>query len=209
MSRVAAALIAFAVAVSPLAAQPSPWNAVAQALAKSTVFVQLGEGSCTGFVINSNAKDDKQDVDYVLTAAHCYAKDLYVAGQPASVKSRDEKKDLLVLQVEDLDKPAIKLAKANPKVGDEVASFGYGYGLERPMLRVTHISDDQIYIPYQGIGGPLVAVDITFIPGMSGGPVVNEAGELVQIVQMSTEIVGFGVGAEVIREKVGKFFEAK
>ena len=45
-----------------------------------------------------------------------------------------------------------------------------------------------------------------FVPGQSGGPVVNEKGEVVMIVQMGTNIVGLGVGTETIRDKVGRFF---
>lgn len=176
------------------------WRIAAEKIAKSAVFISSPEGSCTGFVIDN-------DRDYVLTAAHCDAKELFVDQTPAKVVHKDVKKDLLVVHIEDLDRPALKLAKDNPKTGDEVASFGYGYGLERPMFRVTHISDDKIFIPYEGIGGPLVAVDTTFVPGQSGGPVINSEGEVVMIVQLGTPIVGFGVGAETIHDKVGKYFQ--
>jgi S1-C subfamily serine protease len=75
------------------------------------------------------------------------------------------------------------------------------------MLRRSMISDDKTYIPEGGIGGPLMATDISFVPGMSGGPVVNEKGEVVMMVQMGTSMVGFGVGAETIRDKVGRYLE--
>jgi S1-C subfamily serine protease len=111
-----------------------------------------------------------------------------------------------VLSIEDSDRPALKLAKENPKVGDEAASFGYGYGLERPLFRLTHISAET-YIPYDGIGGPLFMTDATFVPGQSGGCVVNAAGEVVMMVQMGTNSVGMGVGADTLRQKVGKYWE--
>jgi len=214
MKRLIATIILIAFALMPIStsAQQTPvvngWNAVVERLTKSVVFIQMNQGSCTGFVINSTAKDkDKGDVDYVITAAHCDGTDLYADQRPAEILAKDIQKDLMVLKVEDLDRPALKLARRNPVIGDEVASYGFGYGFERPMFRVTHISDDKLYIPRDNIGGPLMAVDASFVPGQSGGPVVNADGEVVMIVQLGTQIVGFGVGAEIIRDKTGKYFE--
>lgn len=183
------------------------WHAAGEQLAKSTVFIESHGGSCTGFVINTTAKHDKEDVDYVLTAAHCDGEGLLVDQTPAITVAKDNKKDLLVVAIARSGKPALRLAKDNPKQGDEVASLGYGYGLERPMLRVTHIADDNTYIPEDGIGGPLMITDAAFVGGQSGGPVVNAAGEVVMIVQRGTGTVGIGVGAETIRSKVGRYFE--
>jgi S1-C subfamily serine protease len=188
------------------------WGAHVAALKKSTVFIQLSNGSCTGFVINDKAKGGKNgetDVDYVLTAAHCDGPTLFAAGAPATVKAKDVKKDLLVLEVENLNKPAVRLAEHDPTVGDEIASFGFGYGLEEPMFRVANVANDKTIIPYDGVGGPFIAINSTFVPGQSGGPVINHNGEVVMIVQNGTEIVGFGVGAETINDKMGRFFGAR
>jgi S1-C subfamily serine protease len=185
------------------------WSALVKTLEKSVVTIERNDAgtSCTGFIINSRAKDkDSHDVDYVLTAAHCEAEKLWADQSVATVIAKNKEKDLIVLSVEDTDRPALKLAKDNPVVGQEVASFGYGYGLERPLFRLTHISAET-YIPYDGIGGPLFMTDATFVGGQSGGAVVNAEGEVVMMVQMGTNSVGMGVGADTIRSKVGKFWE--
>jgi S1-C subfamily serine protease len=182
------------------------WNPVADKLAKSVVYIESTAGSCTGFVIADAKGKDKEDVDYVLTAAHCDGPSLYVDQAVARILSKDVKKDLMVLEVPDLNRPALKLASSNPKIGDEVASYGYGWGLERPMFRTAHVSDDNTYIPEEGIGGPFMVIDAQFVGGQSGGPVVNAAGEVVMIVQRGGGGVGLGVGAEVIRSKAGKYF---
>jgi S1-C subfamily serine protease len=185
------------------------WAALVKALEKSVVTIERNDAgvSCTGFIINSRAKDkDDDDVDYVLTAAHCEAAKLWADQSVATIIAKNKEKDLIVLSIEDSDRPALKLAKENPKVGDEAASFGYGYGLERPLFRLTHISAET-YIPYDGIGGPLFMTDATFVPGQSGGCVVNAAGEVVMMVQMGTNSVGMGVGADTLRQKVGKYWE--
>jgi S1-C subfamily serine protease len=204
------------VALVSLLAAPAmaQWQPIAEQVEKAIVTIGKDDTHCTGFVINDQAirKDDsKAKVDYILTADHCDAPDLLADNMPAKVLYKDAKKDLLVLEVDDTERPALKLAKSDPKIGDEVASYGYGFALERPMFRVTHIADDKTYIPEEGIGGPFIVTDAVFVGGQSGGPVVNQAGEVVMIVQRGGSGVGLGVGAEVIKAKAGKYFakEAK
>jgi len=182
------------------------WTAQATKLAQSVVYIQSDDGSCTGFVIHSHY-GDKGNKDLILTADHCFAAGLYADREPARVVSKDPKKDLMVLEIDNTDKPALLLAKHNPHQGEVVASFGYGYALERPMLRITTIADDNTYIPQDGIGGPLMVTDAAFVPGQSGGPVVNAAGEVVMIVQRGSGTVGLGVGAETIRSRMGRYLE--
>lgn len=184
------------------------WPATADKVAKSIVYIEHTSGSCTGFVIHADAKGkDKEDVDYILTAAHCDGKELYADQSVAIVLWKDTKKDLMVLQVADLGRPALLLAKDNPKIGASVASYGYGWGLERPMFRLAHVSDDATYIPNDGIGGPLIVIDAQFVSGQSGGPCVNAAGEVVLIVQRGGGGVGIGVGAEGIKAKTGRYWQ--
>lgn len=173
------------------------WQAIATQLRESIVNIEVEGGRCSGFVIDNNR-------DFVLTAAHCDGKEMYVDLSPAKVRAKDVKNDLMVLEVEGIDRPALKLGR-NPKIGDEVASYGYGWGLERPIFRVAHVSDDKTSIP--GLeGGPWILVDAPFVPGQSGGPVVNLRNEVVSIVQRGGDGVGLGVGADVIAAKVGKYF---
>lgn len=194
----AASLLAFVPRV-PL--QAADWAQVVKQVEKSVVFVEVGdEGSCTGFVID-------QARHYVMTAAHCYKESMWADRVPARIVSRDVKKDLLVIEAKDIDpsRPALKLAAHNPERGSEVMSVGYGYGLERPFFRQAHVQDDQLMLPQQG--GPFISTDSTFVPGQSGGPVVNILGEIVAIVQLGDNgSTGMGVGAETIRERMGRFF---
>lgn len=181
------------------------WRGVVDRLEKSTVAIEHGGAVvCTGVTIHE-AKD------LVLTAAHCAPENeqvvIYADRMPATIVSKDAKRDLMVLVVPGLDRPALPLARANPQMGDAVASFGYGYAWDRPMFRVAHISDDRTYVNEGGIGGPFFVIDAAFVGGQSGGPVVNLAGELVMIVQRASDRVGLGVGAELIKDRVGRFFE--
>lgn len=200
MKRVTFAILASLLMLVPL--QASDWAPVAKSLVKSIVYIESKQGSCTGFVSDNER-------DYVVTAAHCDGTELMVDGMPSKVVHKDTKKDLLVLEVKGLDRPALRLAKENPKVGEQVASYGYGWGLERPMFRTAVVSDDDTYIPEEGIGGPFITIDAEFVPGQSGGPVVDLNGDVALIVQRGGGGVGIGVGAEVIRSKVGRYFGSK
>lgn len=205
MKRVLSSFLMFLVLVCP--AFGADWTPIAEQLLKSVVTIEISRGSdqvgaCTGWVIN-NPKD------LLVTANHCDAeKDqvLTADGQPTKVIFKDIKNDLLVLEVDDLDRPALRIAKDDPRIGEEVASLGYGYALDRPMFRVTHVSDNKAHLGE--IGGPWILTDTTFVPGMSGGPVVDINGNVVMMVQRGSDTVGIGRGAEILRNKLGRFQEA-
>jgi S1-C subfamily serine protease len=197
------ALYLVVLSASLLGAALSDWSATAKKVSQSIVYVENEEGSCTGFVINSAAKGD---TDLILTAAHCDGKGLFADHETAKVIWKHTKADLMVLEVADTGRPAIRLADKNPSTGDEIASYGYGMALERPMFRTAHVSDDRAEFS-DVTGGPFVMIDAAYVGGQSGGPVINAAGEIVSIVQRASGLVGIGVGAETIRDKAGKYFE--
>jgi S1-C subfamily serine protease len=194
VGRVIVGVILFVFAVIPLKASSWPF---ADKLMESVVYLETGTSACTGSVIDSQKH-------YILTAAHCDGEDLYADQSPAKIVSKDVKSDLMVISVEDLNKPAIKLAAHNPAIGEEVASIGYGYGLERPMFRVAHVSDNKAEA--KDLNGQYIMLDTAFVPGQSGGPVVNANGELIAIIQLASDRIGLGKGAEQIKSKVGKYF---
>ncbi len=188
---------------SSAAAYAIDWRDIAKKTSESIVYVETTKGSCTGFVIDSNAKGN---TDRVLTAAHCDGEKLFVDYVPARVIWKHVKDDLMVVEIENTGRPALSIAKTNPVIGEEIASYGYGYALERPTFRVAHVSDDKAKLP-ELTGGPFVMIDAAYVSGQSGGPCVNAAGEVVSIVQYASNLVGVGVGAETIADKAGRFFE--
>lgn len=195
MKRILLSLLAILTFVSPLMA--TDWTAQAKRLRESVVYIESKAGSCSGSVIDTTK-------DYVLTAAHCDGEELYVDQTPSKVVSKDVKSDLLVLYVKDIGKPALKLALKNPTTGQEVATYGYGYGLEQPLFRTHHVSESEAQIPE--LPYRYVTVDTAFLPGQSGGPIVDLNNEIVGIVQRGNESIGIGVGSETIKSKVGKYF---
>lgn len=189
------------VAVALVVAMAADWSAVAAKVNPSIVYIESTGGSCTGFLIDADAKGDK---DRILTAAHCEGERLFADNVPAKVLFLDKKRDLMVLEVEDTGRPALTLAKANPQTGDEIASYGYGYSLERPMFRTAHVSDAAAILP-DVEGGPFIMIDAGFVSGQSGGPCINASGEVVSIVQRASGLVGIGIGTEAITGKIRRF----
>lgn len=208
MKRFIASLLALVLfSAAPVSAQSSPdWVAIAKTVRDSIVEIASDAGACTGSVVNSAVKKDKDDFDYVLTAAHCKGTNLFADLKPATVKAEDFKNDLMVLQIENTDRPALTLAEKDASVGEEVASYGYGYALDQPLFRMAHVSAKDVNI---GERVQYQAIDASFVPGQSGGPVVNAKGEIVMVVQLGSNVAGFGVGAEKVRDRVGRYFEAK
>jgi S1-C subfamily serine protease len=184
-----------------LTATVDPWHLIVARLLEKSV-VQLSD-NCSGFVVN-------EAEDFVLTAKHCGeddpSKPVVVDKIPGKVVATDVQKDLLIVHVPGIDKPALKFATTATVYGQAVASFGYGGGYERPMLRITTVSQPDALVPDAG-PGEWVQFGAGFIGGQSGGPIVNEAGEVIAIVQMSTPTMGIGRSAEEIRKQVGKYLQ--
>lgn len=183
----------------------SVWTPVADKVDASVSFIEIATndgtlvGSCSGFTIDEKHHN-------ILTAGHCDGEKVTVDGTQAIKIFKDERKDLLVLRAYSVERPALRLAARGPDRGDEIASLGYGWGLEQPMFRIAHVSNTAI--DHMGdLTGPFVMIDAGFIGGQSGGPVVNQAGEVVAIVQRGNESLGIGVGAETIKNRVGRYFE--
>ena len=99
-------------------------------------------------------------------------------------------------------------AKNDPIVGEEVASYGWGYDMNQPLFRVAHISAKDVTVP-QYENARYFAIDAAFVGGQSGGPVVNALGEVVMMVQLGSGIVGWGIGAETLDDKIGRYFSKK
>jgi S1-C subfamily serine protease len=186
-----------------LPARAQEWTGIAEKVLKSVVYLESDDSACTGFVVNV-------EKHYIMTAAHCdpHEGKLWADGVLAVIVAKDSKKDLAIFEVKNIDpsRPALKLATSNPKIGQDVMSIGYGMALERPFFRKAMISDTATQIPEEGIGGPFIATDAAFVGGQSGGPVVNREGEVVMIVQRASNTVGIGVGADIIRERMGRFW---
>ena len=145
------------------------------------------DGVCTGIVLAPNR---------VLTAAHCVGEAMQADGQNAVLFKSDEFYDLAWLSVWTA-RPPLALADDVVRENDEVQAYGYAWGWDRLTMltcRVIHV--DFSPNPKMPVG---VFTQGGYIPGMSGGPVVNSRSELIGIIQQTNDGIGYGVGVQLIR----------
>jgi len=186
MKRILAAILALTL-VTGSAFSFKPIDPIEHTLA-SIVLVQdtdpdSGEPTtCTGFVVAPHR---------ALTASHCIhdAAGFTVDGEPSVALKRDKYFALVMVSPASGSKPALALAK-RVRIGDRVYSFGFAWamGMFTFGRGVASIKDGDF-----ALDGPLA-------PGMSGGPVVNLAGEIVGINQAANNVIGIVCGAGELRE---------
>lgn len=168
----------------------------------AVVVVHHAGGTCAGSVID--------DAGTIVTAYHCVT-----SGWRARVETRDglwvtarvlsskPRWDLAVLSAPDLaGKPSLRVAATPPAVKDTVWAVGHPlaaappYGFLQGTLR---------WSVTEGIAsavGPLaVQTSASLNPGNSGGPLVNEADELVGVVSRKAgEGLGFATRSDKVTE---------
>jgi len=147
-------------------------------------------GTGTGFVVNADG--------YLLTCFHV-VKDaakvrVSVGGKAydAAVLSTDEPRDLALLQIPAKGLAVLPLANSNAvEVGQEVRAFGFpfasalGEDLKATRGTVAGISMREAL--------KVIQIDAAVNPGNSGGPLVNEKGEVIGVV--NAKLVGAVVTA--------------
>jgi len=132
---------------------------------------------CTGFMVAPRR---------AVTAAHCVPNDVgfTVDGEDALVLMRNPFFALISAG----DKPSLQFAN-KLKIQEPVIAFGYAWGDMFVFGRqVATIKDGDF-----AMDGPLA-------PGMSGGPTVNQAGEVVGLNQAANNVIGIVCGAGEIQE---------
>jgi serine protease DegQ len=169
------------VSVSSNDARGNLVRTVYAAASPSVVSVRTGEGSGTGFLIDSDGT--------IVTNAHVVAgvQDVTVAladGQqvPGKVRAADEASDVAVIQANRTSLPAATFQKPLPQVGELAIVLGSPLGFEATVTSGI-ISGLHRQIPGSAsTGAPLVDLiqtDAAISPGNSGGAVVDAQGEVV------------------------------
>jgi S1-C subfamily serine protease len=159
-----AAVLSAVISITTLKAPPPTVESVVERVMPSMapIAVKPDSGVCSSFSVAKNE---------FLTAAHCVTPVMRIGGKEISGISMDRHVDLALVRVPDLDLPPLKLAKV-VTLGEKLVSFGWGYGSMK--IGVNSVSEM--------VDGEVVAWG-AYVPGMSGGPVVNMRGELVSVVQ--------------------------
>ena len=137
-------------------------------------------GGCSGVSIS--------DSGIILTAKHCRLKNYLTVEWPSGRKSRA----VQLVRSRNGDGPTVFLCEGNghpwqpvaktpPKVGDQVESFGYpaGRGGDRSLTHSVGTVTGRSKATLQGNPFKITVATNHGAPGWSGGPLLNERGEVV------------------------------
>jgi hypothetical protein len=117
-----------------------------------------------------------------------------------SILAFDERKDLAIIKVAGFDLPPINLGNSNSiQVGEPTLVIGSPRGLQGSVTTgvISSIRDD----PFGG-GFEMIQTDAAVNPGNSGGPLVNQKGEVVGMIcskMRGTENLNFAIPINYLR----------
>lgn len=196
MKRILATLLLLSILLTSCANMANPFrSSLADRVRMSLVLIEHVEEDtstsfCTGFVVDS-AKG------WALTARHCVPKDkdapLWVDKLNSRIIKRDEAFALVEIPL--MAKPPLSIRKKGLELLDQV--FSFGYGLQTFMVLPRHVA---------AIQSGDVALDGPLMHGMSGGPTVDEAGEVIGLNQMS---IDNGLGIVCGQDEIKDFLKSK
>jgi len=167
--------------VWPSSAQQRSWVEVLDRILPAVVVVETEKGQGSGFFVRRDGT--------LVTNHHVISGVTQIAVRTKSgeeyrgafVMASDELRDLAILRVEAFDVPVVALGNSNElKAGAAVLLVGAPRGLERSASEgiVAAIRADEK-------GTRLIQTSAAASPGSSGGPVLNEAGEVVGVLSFT------------------------
>jgi len=145
-----------------------------------------GEDEGTGIVLNE--KGLILTNDHVIKGATSIAVDASGSSKltrSATLVGEEANEDLALIKVDPagLGLKALTLASANPvRVGDSVYAIGNPYGLEETLTRgIVSALHREIAAPDGAKISDVIQTDAALNPGNSGGPLLNEEGEVIGV----------------------------
>ena len=168
---------------------------IIQSIKVSILKVQSNAGNGTGFVVSNQG--------HILTCAHVLVGDRFQVisehGDRRSVEilGKDETCDLAILYADALSEPPLTFADpATIAEGQTVYALGHPLGLDFTLSRGIISNRQRVRS-----GVSLLQTDVSLNPGNSGGPLVNEQGEVIGVANQILEGgqgLGFGIALQHI-----------
>lgn len=169
MRRAIAILVALFTLPASAASPPSPPS-------YSTLKLQAEDGSvfCTAFVIH-----EKRHL--IMTAEHCMGEGIWVEGREATEIFHVPELDVAIMVAPGTHQRALEPQLDLPTPGDTLQALGYAGGVKdvRAIKMKLLLPIIKIF-PREGLW---VLYAPANIPGMSGGPIVDEGGRVITISQ--------------------------
>lgn len=141
----------------------------------STVTIETDIGLGSGFFIEENVIATNYHVIEGATEAYCYINNSSTKFKIDGYLAADKSADLILLQVFGLDRTPIKISTSSVSPGEKVYVIGSPKGLP------ASISDGMVSGIRDFKGFKLIQITAPISHGSSGGPVLDEKGELIGI----------------------------
>ena len=169
-------------------------TAAIETVDQAVLTVRAGEAEGAGFVINTDG--------YAITNAHVISHggqvEVRLADKrviAAKIIKRDDARDLAILKLDATNIPNVQFASTKTlKPGSEVAAVGAPLGLEHSVTKGVVSSLERTIE-----GKAFIQIDAALNPGNSGGPLVNEKGQVVGVntkVASQAQNVGFAIPSD-------------
>ena len=188
---------------------------------------QNGQDSGTGIVLNQQGLILTND--HVIAGATSLTVNAGGASsttRPATVVGEEANSDLALIHVDPSGlglKPLKLVSSSSVQVGDSVYAIGNPYGLEETLTRgIVSALDRQISAPDGAKIGGAIQTDAALNPGNSGGPLLNQQGDVVgvnsQIASDAANVagsqpgstgVGFAISSNTVAQVVKTIDEGK
>ncbi len=142
------------------------------------------------------------------------AKAVFPNGKSAKILGTlfsDTRRDICIVKIETSDLPTLKFAEAPPRKGEKVVALGCPVGLSFSatvgvVSAVRGEKEMQKDLGVPDMLGTWIQVDAALSPGNSGGPLINEVGEVVAMSTLASvgiaQNLNFGISATDIRDAV-------
>ena len=102
----------------------------------------------------------------------------------------------------------LKLADKRGSIGDKLFGAGFPLDYKNPTLMVGYVTSYQIGDSGQFLGKEYMMTNAMFIPGHSGGPIVNESGDVIGMVDwidQRSAALSFAVPVDTIQKAILEF----
>ncbi len=147
-----------------------------------------------------------------------YRQNWQKVGQKGKVLFRDRKRDLAIVQVQTLPPHAqvIHLAEKSARPGENVHAIGNSGAKDGTLWRYSKGEVRQVYFKKMTfddghhVAATMLETNAPIIPGDSGGPMVNDRGELIALTQSGDRtgiMVKYGVDISEIRAFIRPFMQ--
>jgi len=192
------------------AVKRQPKNIIEKCL-ESVVVIDIPSGGGSGFVVNKKG--------YVVTNYHVIAdqRDIIIKTKEGKKFFADlievaKYKDLALLRINTREVPCLRIGNTKKiSSGDTVYALGSPGGLEQSVTKGVVSAIRLLDAPYNPLTKiEIIQTDAALNPGNSGGPLVNEKGEVIavnsqKIVATDVEGINFSISIDEVKKSFAKY----